>query len=103
LWQEAHHLTQPSCHFGKGFDVAFFGERLILGLLNGCILLGILAILFLGNVHAVFGILNVLAFGNLHAFANVNNSSSVLTILDLRIFAPLIIALHNMVIAAYCK
>jgi hypothetical protein len=43
----------PVAILGKGFVVAFFGERLIVALLDGCILLGILAILTLGNVHTI--------------------------------------------------
>ncbi len=54
---------------GKGFIVAFFGERLVVVLLNGCILLGVLAILALGIVHAIFSLLNVLAFGSVHAIS----------------------------------
>jgi hypothetical protein len=103
LWQEAHRFTQPSHHFGKGFVIAFFGERLIAVLLDGCLLLGVLTILALGDINAIFGILNVLAFGNLRAFANVHVISSVLTVLDLGVFAQLIIVLCDMVIVASCK
>jgi hypothetical protein len=54
---------------GKGFVAAFFGERLVVALLNGCVLLGILvvfsilAVLTLSAVHAIFSVLAVLAFG----------------------------------------
>jgi hypothetical protein len=73
------------------------------GLLDRCILLAILAILALSNVHAVVGVLNVLAFDDLHVFVDVYAISSVLAVLNLGVFAPLIIALHDMVIIASCK
>jgi hypothetical protein len=53
----------------KGFVVAFFGKRLVVALFDGCILLGVLTIIVLGNVHAVFSVLKGLAFGNLHPLA----------------------------------
>jgi hypothetical protein len=65
--------------------------------------LGVLAIPTLGNVHAVFGILTVLAFDNVHALGNVCAISSILTVLDLGIFALLIVALLDMVIIGSCK
>ncbi len=65
--------------------------------------LGVFAILAHGKVHAVFGILIVLAFGNIHAFGNVYAISSILAVIDLGIFALLIVALLDMVIFASCK
>jgi hypothetical protein len=96
-------LPSPVAILGKGFVLTFFGKRLVVALLDRCVLLGVLAILALANVHAVFGVLNVLAFGNLQAFANVYAFSSVLAVLDLGILALLIIALRDMVIIASCK
>ncbi len=96
-------VPSPVAILCKGFVVASFGKRLVVALLDRCILLGVLAILALGNVNAVFGVLNVLAFGNLHAFANVYAISSVLAVLNLGVFAPLIVALHDMVIVASCE
>jgi hypothetical protein len=61
----------PVAILGKGFVVAFFGKRLVVALLDGCVLLGVLAILALGNIPNVFGVLNVLALGDIHAFGNV--------------------------------
>jgi hypothetical protein len=63
----------------------------------------VLVILPLGNAHAVFGVLTVLAFGNVHAFSNVYAISSILTVLNLGVIAPLIFALCNMVIISSCK
>jgi hypothetical protein len=89
------------CPFlAKRFVIAFFCKRLIVALLDGCILLGVLPILALGNVHAVFGVLNVLAFGKLHAFGNVHAIFGILVILNLSIVAPLVIAWCGMVIVA---
>ncbi len=42
LWWGAHCCTQPSCHPWQGFVIAFFGEGLIVALLDKCGLLGIL-------------------------------------------------------------
>jgi hypothetical protein len=72
-------------------------------LLDRCVLLGILAILALRDVHAIFGVLNVLAFDYLHASANVDAISSVLAVLNLGVFVPLIVALCDMVIPASCE
>jgi hypothetical protein len=96
-------IPSPVTILGKGFVVAFFGERLIVALLNGCVLLGVLAILALGNAHAVFGVLNLLAFGNVHASGNVHAISSVLAVPALGVFALLVIAWRDMVIIASCK
>ena len=63
---------------------------------------GELALLALNNVHAVFGILNVLAFGNVYVVDNVHTIFSF-GVLDLGVFASLIVALHGMVIVAFCK
>jgi hypothetical protein len=51
LWQGAHHHTQSVAILGKGFVIAFFGKRLVVALLAGCILLGVLAILFVQICH----------------------------------------------------
>jgi hypothetical protein len=96
LWQGAHRRTQPVAILGKGFVVAFFGERLVVALLDGCGLLGVLAIPALGVVHAVFGALNVLAFGDVHAVFGV------LAVLDLSILAPLVVVWRDMVVVASC-
>jgi hypothetical protein len=72
----------PVTILGKGFVVTFFGWRLVVALLNGCILLGVLVILDLGNVHAVFGILTVPSLG---------------------IFALLVVVWRDMVTVASCK
>jgi hypothetical protein len=96
-------IPSPIAILGKGFVVAFFGKRLIVALLDRCVLLGVLAILTLGDVHAIFGVLNVLAFGDIHAFANVYAISSIFVVLDLSIFVPLIVALHDMVIVTSFK
>ncbi len=75
-------IPSPVAIPGKGFEVAFFGKRLIVALLDICILLGVLALLALGNVHIVFG---------------------VLTVPNLSVFTPLIAVLCNMVVVASCK
>jgi hypothetical protein len=82
LWQEAHHSIQPSCHSWQGVRCCFFGERLVVALLNRCILLGVLALLILGNVHTMFGVLNVPNIG---------------------IFMLLVVAWRNMAAIASCK
>jgi hypothetical protein len=87
----------PVTILGRGFVVAFFGERLLVALIGGCILLGNLAVLALGAVHAVFGILAVLTLGNVHAF------SKVLAKPNLCIFLLLVVAWSNMAIVASCK
>ncbi len=68
-----------------------------MALLDGCILLGVLAELALGAVHAVFGVLAVLALGNVHA------SSNILAKPYLFIFALLVVAWRNVGIVASCK
>jgi hypothetical protein len=105
LWQEAGLIVAHSlvANLGKGFVIAFTGKRLVVALLDRCILLGVLAILALGNARALFGVLTVLAFDNIHAFGVIHAISSVLTVLDLGVFVPLIIALRNMVIIASCE
>ena len=90
-------VPSPIAILGKGFVGAFFGERLIVALLDRCVLLGVLAVLILGAVHAIFGVLAVLALGNVHAFSNV------LTKHDLSIFLLLVVAWCNMVVSASCK
>jgi hypothetical protein len=79
------------------------GERLVIAFLNKCGLPGVLAVLALKDVHAVFGVLTALAFGNVHTFGNVRANSSILTLLDLGIFALLAIMWCNVVIVAFCK
>jgi hypothetical protein len=79
-------IPSPAVILGKGFVVAFFGNRLVVALLNRCVLLGVLAIFALGDIQAIFGVLNVLAFGNLHAFANIYAIYSVLAVLNLSVF-----------------
>jgi hypothetical protein len=97
---------------GKGFVVAFYDVRLIVALLDGCVLLGIFAVLALGAVHAILGILAVLALGAVHAIfgvlavlalGDVHASSNVLTKPDLGIFALLVVAWRNVVIVASCE
>jgi hypothetical protein len=78
----------PVAILGKGFVVAFFGERLVVALLNGCGLLGVFAMPALGNVHA---------FGSVHAVFGVFN------VFDLGILALLVIAWHGTVVIASCK
>jgi hypothetical protein len=102
LWQGAHRRTQPVAIIGKGFVVAFFGKRLVVALLDGCVLLGVLAILALGDVHDVFGVLDVLALGDIHAFGDVHAVFGVLAVLDLSILAPLVIVWRDMVDVASC-
>jgi hypothetical protein len=63
----------------------------------------VLGILALGNVHTIFSILALLAFGNIHAFGNVHAISSVLAVLNLSVFALLVIAWRNMVLVASCE
>jgi hypothetical protein len=90
-------VPSPVAILGKGFVIAFFGKRLAVALLDGCILLGILAVLALGAVHAIFGILPVLALDNVHAFSNI------LAKPKLGIFALLVVAWRDMVVVASCK
>jgi hypothetical protein len=59
-------VPNPVAILGKGFVVAFFGERLVVALLDGCVLLGVLPTLTLGDVHTIFGVLNILAFGKVN-------------------------------------
>ncbi len=82
LWQGAHCRTQPSCHPWQQFVIAFFGKGLIVTLLDKCGLLGALAVLTLGGIHAF---------------------SNILVILDLGVFVLLVIALCDVVVAASCK
>jgi hypothetical protein len=93
-------IPSPVTNLGKGFAIAFSGKRLIVVLLDGCVLLGVLAILALGGVHAIFGVLNVLAFGDVHAFGNVHVVFGILTILNLGMLAPLAVAWRGMVVIA---
>jgi hypothetical protein len=83
--------------------MVFFGKRLVVALLNGCALLGILAVLALGDVHNVFGILDVLAFGDIHTFGNVHAIFGILARLNLSILALLVVVWRGMVIVASCK
>ncbi len=96
-------VPSPVAILGKGFVVAFFGERLVVALFDGCILLGVLAILALGDLRNVFGVLNVLAFGDVHAFGDLHAVFGVLAILDLGILVPLVIAWRGMVVVASCE
>jgi hypothetical protein len=96
-------IPSPVTILGKEFVVAFFGKRLVVALLDRCVLFGVLAILTPGDVHAVFGILNVLAFGNVHAFGNIHAISSVLAVPNLGVFAFWVIVQQDMVIVASCK
>jgi hypothetical protein len=95
----------PVAIFGKGCVLTLFGERFVVTLLEGCILLVVLTILTLGNVHAVFGILNVLAFGDVHAvfgilnvlaFGNVHAAFGILAVLNLGMLAQLVVAWRGM-------
>jgi hypothetical protein len=79
------------------------GKGLVVTLLNKCGFLGMLAILALGNIHAVFGIRTVLAFGNVHAFGDVHAISSILTVPDLGVFVLFIVTWCNMVVVASHK
>jgi hypothetical protein len=103
LWQGAHCCTQPICHSWQGVPHWFLWQELVVALLDRWVLLGVLTILALSDVHAVFAILNVLVFGDLHALANVYAISSILAVLNLGVFAPLIIMLCDMVIVASYK
>jgi hypothetical protein len=76
-------------------------KRFVLAPLDGCILLGVLAKLALGDIHDDFGVVNVLAFGNVHAFGDVHTVFGVLTALDLGILAPLVNTCCGMVIVAF--
>jgi hypothetical protein len=78
----------PVAILGKGFVIVLFGKRLVVDLLNRCGLLGIFAMPALGNVHT---------FGNVHAIF------SVLTVFNLGILAPLVIAWRGKVIVASCE
>jgi hypothetical protein len=75
----------PVAILGKGFVIAFFDERLVVALLNGCGHLGVFAIPALGVVHTVFGALNLLAFGDVHAVFGI------LAVLNLSILALLVV------------
>jgi hypothetical protein len=79
------------------------GKMLAIAFLDKCNLPGILAVLALKDVHAVFGVLTVLAVGNVHTFGNVRNNFSILALLDLGVFALLIVMWRNVVIVAFCK
>jgi hypothetical protein len=71
--------------------------------LKKCGLPGALAVLTLKDVHAVIGVLTVLAFGNVHTFGYVCTNSSVLALLNLGIFALLVVMWHNVIIVAFFK
>jgi hypothetical protein len=89
---------------GTSYAVTYpCGKRLVVAFLDKCGLPGVLAVLALKDIHAVFGVLTVLAFGNVHTFGNVRNNSSVLALLDLGIFALLVVMWCNVVIVAFCK
>jgi hypothetical protein len=96
-------VPSPVAILGKGFVVILFGKRLVVALFGKHGLFCVLSILFLSNVHTVFSVLALLAFGNIHAFGNVHAISSVLALLNLSVFAPLVIAWRNMVLVASCK
>jgi hypothetical protein len=90
-------VPSPVAILGKRFVVALFGKGFIVTLLDECGLLGILAVLALGAVHAVFIILAVLALGNIHIFSNV------LAVLNLSVFALLVVAWRDKVVIASCN
>jgi hypothetical protein len=78
----------PVAILGKGFVVAFFGDRLVVALLDGCGLLGVFAIPALGDVHP---------FGDVHAVFGV------LTVFELGILVPLVITWCGTVVVASCE
>jgi hypothetical protein len=102
LWQGPHCCSQPSCHPWQVVCCPRLGKVLVFALLNKCSLLGDFAVLALSAVHAVFGILTVLTFGNVHTFGNIHAISIVLAILNLGIFAPLIVVWRDVVVIVSC-